>query len=319
MSKKVHYFAVFSAVCTFGVLFAGAMVTSTGSGLSVPDWPLSYGQFFPPMIGGIFYEHGHRLMAGTVACLTAVLAFLIWRTGQRPAVRWLGSAACLIVVAQAVLGGLTVLLRLPTEVSVAHACLGQSFFCVMVLLAALTSPAWTAPTRPLAEEPVRWLSLPTFSLVTSIGFFGQLLLGAIMRHQGAGLAIPDFPTVFGGFFPPEFTPAITIHFAHRLGAYTMATLAVVLCTRVMRGQPDQLGLVGLSGGLLALISIQVMLGASIIWLKRPVVITSLHLAVGALCLATSVLLTVRVFYLSATKPAWSPLDLTPLRNSLELG
>jgi heme A synthase len=87
----------------------------------------------------------------------------------------------------------------------------------------------------------------------------------------------------------------------------------------MRGQPDQLGLVGLSGGLLALISIQVMLGASIIWLKRPVVITSLHLAVGALCLATSVLLTVRVFYLSATKPAWSPLDLTPLRNSLELG
>jgi cytochrome c oxidase assembly protein subunit 15 len=258
-------------------------------------------------------------MAGTVACLTAVLAFLIWRTPQRASVRWLSLASIFIVLTQAVLGGLTVLLRLPTEVSVAHACLGQSFFCVMVTLAALTSPVWTQPVRPLTEEPDRWLSLPTLACLTSIGFFCQLILGAIVRHRGAGLAIPDFPTVFGGFFPPEFTPAIAIHFAHRLGAYTMATLAFVLSMRVLRGQPNHFGLIGLAGGLIGLVLIQIMLGASIIWLKRPVIITSAHLAVGALCLATSVLLTVRVFYLSAAKPAWSPLDLTPFRNSLELG
>ena len=130
MSAKiwVHRFAVFTALMTLVLLCAGALVTSTGSGLSVPDWPLSYGRFFPPMVGGIFFEHGHRLIAGSVAILSFLLCLSIWRTDPRLSVRLLSLAALLCVVVQAVLGGLTVLMLLPPSVSVAHACTGQLFF-----------------------------------------------------------------------------------------------------------------------------------------------------------------------------------------------
>ena len=128
----LHAYAVFTAFCTFLLIIAGALVTGNDAGLSVPDWPLSYGKLMPPMVGGIFYEHGHRMVAATVGLLTVVLAFWLWRAEPRRWVRRLGWVALATVVAQGVLGGITVLFYLPVAVSVAHACLAQIFFCLVV-------------------------------------------------------------------------------------------------------------------------------------------------------------------------------------------
>jgi cytochrome c oxidase assembly protein subunit 15 len=128
-NRNVHSFAVFTALCTFGLLIAGALVTSNDAGLSVPDWPLSYGSLMPPMVGGIFYEHGHRMIAAFVGTLSVILAIWLWRVEQRAWVRWLGVAAVGAVVAQGILGGITVLFFLPPAVSSAHATLAQLFFC----------------------------------------------------------------------------------------------------------------------------------------------------------------------------------------------
>src|SRR5947199_8457570 len=117
-SPWLRGFTKFVAAATLFLIFAGAMVTSTESGLAVPDWPLSYGRFFPPMVGGILYEHGHRMAAGAVAALTTALALWTWWEEPRRSVRGLAAAALLVIVLQAVLGGVTVLLRLPTAVSV---------------------------------------------------------------------------------------------------------------------------------------------------------------------------------------------------------
>src|SRR6266704_6334687 len=145
--RRRHRYAVVCACATAVLLVAGGLVTSTGSGLAVPDWPLSFGQVFPPMAGGVLFEHGHRLAATAVGCLTVVLALWTVVGDARPSVRALGLLALLAVVLQGLLGGITVLYKLPLAVSVTHACLAQTFFCLTVTLALVTSPAWSAP-RP---------------------------------------------------------------------------------------------------------------------------------------------------------------------------
>jgi len=278
------------AVMTLLLLCAGALVTSTGSGLAVPDWPLSYGQYFPAMVGGVLYEHGHRMIAGTVGILTFIQAALFWFRESRAWVRRLSYAAVGMVLLQATLGGLTVLFRLPPAVSVGHACLAQIFFCTIVLLAVVTSQSWRKPSSGNlpAGGAVPPKSLRAFAIFLPVLFFGQLLVGAIVRHTGAGLAIPDFPAAFGGFIPPFDSFAITIHFVHRMGAYTLGILTVLGAIWVNRRATTDLEWVAASGLLVALVSIQVMMGAMVIWLKRPVLFTMLHLAVGALCFATAV-------------------------------
>src|SRR5216117_1856653 len=143
----IHRLAVVTAGATLMLLFVGGLVTSTGSGLAVPDWPLSFGQVFPPMVGGVLFEHGHRLAATAVGCLTVVLALWTVVGDARASVRALGLLALLAVVLQGLLGGITVLYKLPLAVSVTHACLAQTFFCLTVALAIVTGPAWSAP-RP---------------------------------------------------------------------------------------------------------------------------------------------------------------------------
>ena len=135
----LHRSTVAVAAATLVLIFVGGLVTSTGSGLAVPDWPLSFGQVFPPMVGGVLYEHGHRMVAAFVGMLTVTLVVLYTRWEPRRWVRWLARGALAAVILQGLLGGLTVLLRLPTAVSVAHACLAQAFLCVMVTLAVCTA------------------------------------------------------------------------------------------------------------------------------------------------------------------------------------
>src|SRR5258705_6138432 len=232
----LHRFATLVAGCTVLLVLAGSLVTSTASGLSVPDWPTSYGWnmfTFPPSkwVGGIFYEHGHRLIASTVGFLTIVLAAWLSLADPRRWMRRLGWTALAAVIAQGVLGGLTVLFFLPAPISTAHAGLAEIFFCLTIALALFTSPGWMAGYRRDTSDAagasgVDDPMLRVVSTATTAIIYVQILIGATMRHTGAGLAIPDFPLMFGRLVPDHWTALIAIHFAHRVGAVVVA-LAVV--------------------------------------------------------------------------------------------
>lgn len=185
----LHRFSKLLVLTTFLLILAGGLVTSTGSGLSVPDWPLAYGKFFPPMIGGIRFEHTHRLIAAVVAILTFVEMIWILRVERRRWLRWVGVAAFATVVAQALLGGLTVIYLLPTAVSVLHACLAQTFLSVVVAMALFTSDSWHE-TACVESEQAR--SFQRLATITSLLIYAQLVLGALVRHtkgNGVGLHV----------------------------------------------------------------------------------------------------------------------------------
>ena len=138
----LYRWSILLAFCTLLLVVAGGLVTSRDAGLSVPDWPLSYGKLMPPMEGGILYEHGHRMVATTVGLLTIVSMIWLFRSERRKWLRWLGAIALMAVILQGVLGGLTVLLLLPWWISTAHACLAQLFFSTTVAMALFTSDWW---------------------------------------------------------------------------------------------------------------------------------------------------------------------------------
>ncbi len=277
-------FTKFVAFSTLFLIFAGAMVTSTGSGLAVPDWPLSYGMVMPPMVGGIFYEHGHRLIAATVGFLTVLQAIFLQLREPKRRLRILGWFAVGAVIAQGVLGGLTVLFLLPPAISIAHAGLAEIFFCINVSIAFLASK-WFAriSNAPRGDAPIGGST----GLVAII--YSQILIGALMRHLGAGLAIPDFPTSFGHLVPSFTSGAIAVNFAHRVGAAVVAISIAAMYIRLLRFEPKHpLRLVG--NMLLLVIPTQIMLGAYTVWSGKQPVITSLHVATGALTLAFALLL-----------------------------
>src|SRR5580700_6359823 len=158
----LHRWSILLAVCTLLLVVAGGLVTSREAGLSVPDWPLSYGKLMPPMEGGIIYEHGHRMVATMVGLFTIVSMIWLLRSERRKWLRWLGVIALAAVILQGVLGGLTVLLLLPWWISTAHACLAQLFFATTVAMALFTSRWWVQGAEPLDEDekhPIRDLSL----------------------------------------------------------------------------------------------------------------------------------------------------------------
>ena len=290
----LHRYAKLVAASTVLLIAAGALVTSTGSGLSVPDWPNTYGWFmfsFPmdKWVGGIRYEHSHRLIASTVGFLTVILTLWIWRVDPRRWVRKLGFAALGAVILQGLLGGLTVLLLLPAGVSIGHAGLAQLFFCITLTLALATSPSWRAPQASIDDPLLRRLSAATTLLI-----YAQILLGATMRHTGAGLAIPTFPLAFGHMVPPVWNAAIAVHFAHRVGALLVTGGIVATAAQVWshhRGRPD---LVRPAMLLVLLVCSQATLGALVVLSGLQPVINTLHVVFGALVLGTSLVLTLRV-------------------------
>lgn len=286
MNLGLHRFAVATAAATVLLLTAGGLVTSTESGLSVPDWPTTYGQnplTFPisKWVGGIRFEHSHRLIASTVGLMTVVLALWLARREPRRWVRRLGYAALAAVVAQGILGGLTVLLLLPTAVSVAHACLAQSFFCLVVALAVVTSPAWKGAPRVPAG------GLGRASILTVAVVFLQLVLGAVMRHIKAGLAIPDFPLAFGRVIPPFSSLPVAIHFAHRVGA--LAVLGLALVSTVLAWRSGRKGPRKAASILLGLVALQIALGALTVLSGKAVAAATAHVVVGALVLASALI------------------------------
>lgn len=318
----LHRFAIGVLAATFILVTLGGTVTSRQAGLSVPDWPTSYGYnmfLFPPSMwqGGIFWEHVHRLMGSLVGLLTIALALWIWLTqAARPWLRWMGWVALGLVIVQGIFGGLRVT-QISTPLAVVHGVLGQVFLAVLVLLAAATGRTWIRAAHRRRAGGLRALRIAGWLLMAILLI--QLILGASMRHTGSGLAIPDFPASYGRLVPPltesgireaidarpyeTFTayyhPAqVAVHFAHR--AWALVVVAASVTVMVMTGRrvgPHALTR-GPLGALAAMLLLQLALGASVIWSTRHPEIATAHQALGAALLATAFLLTLRLHLLT---------------------
>ncbi len=301
-----------TACCTLFLVCVGGMVTSKGVGMAVPDWPNTYGynMFLFPVskwVGGIFYEHTHRLVASGVGLLTTILAIWIWVSEPRRWVRVLGVVAFIAVVLQGVLGGLRVTL-IKDELGIFHGTLAHLFFCLVALIGLVTSTWWR--TASSHGSPSSFLGLRKRVVVATSLILAQLLAGATMRHQHAGLAIPDFPLAYGKLYPGTSTEkverynrsrletmalnpitAFQIHLqmAHRVGAL-LAALCVVMVWRVAR---TGLGEVVLAQRLalawVILVMVQFSLGVFTVWSSKSADIATAHVAVGALTLGTGCL------------------------------
>lgn len=291
----LHRFSKFLVACTVVLILAGSLVTSHDAGLSVPDWPTSYGWnmfTFPPSmwVANILYEHGHRLIASTVGFLTIVMAVWLWLAEPRRWLRWFGVATLGSVVAQGVLGGLTVLFFLPAAISTAHAGLAEIFFCMTVAIAIFTSPGWIAGYESSGEvgAPMRRLATTATVLI-----YAQILVGATMRHTGAGLAIPDFPWMFGHVIPDHWSGAIAIHFTHRVGALLVTLTILALFAHVRARYRERRELMRPALLIVGLVAAQVTLGALTVLSRRDPWINSVHVVCGAMVLTTSLVLTLR--------------------------
>jgi cytochrome c oxidase assembly protein subunit 15 len=307
-SKPVRVSTRAVAVSVFLLLVAGALVTSTGSGLAVPDWPLSYGKLMPPMVGGILFEHGHRMIAASVATMVGLQILLLgFGRADRTTFR-LGLAAFGAILGQAVLGGLTVLFLLPPAVSSAHAGLAQVVFALTATIALRTSLFWSrfseaAPRSGASREALA--SASRLALLAAGATYVQILLGAIVRHTGAGLAIPDWPLSFGKVAPSGAEWAgdgVLAQFVHRTFAWVVAAL-VVAAALALRKAGDAPGLRPLASLWLFLLAAQVTLGATSVWTAKAVWATAAHLAVGGLLWIAGVLASVLLARLSALSTA----------------
>jgi len=311
MTRGLHRFTLALVVATFLLLIAGALVTSHDAGLATSDWPRSNGQWFPKMVGNLFWEHGHRMVAATVGFLTLVFAvhlhrWTLWRalhrlTGSKSVIptqpneptlwlRRLGLVALAAVVAQGLLGGLTVKLMLPLAVSAAHATLAQLFFCTVVTLAVVTSAGWYQERRAIDEKsglPLRYLAVAAAATV-----FLQLILGATLRHSAP----------WDRYLPTELVVA------HVGGALAVLVVLGGTGLTVLRRYPNEKYLTRPAMIAIALLAIQLLLGltAYLTRLASPhdpqplnpmIWVTVAHVVCGALVFATTIVLALRSFRL----------------------
>ena len=332
-NRWLHRFAVLTAVATLGLIGIGGLVTSHEAGLSVPDWPSSYGynMFLFPIgqwwhQGNIFYEHSHRLFASGVGLLTTILASWLWVKESRAWVRWLGVIAFFAVVLQGVLGGLRVV-WLKDQIGIFHAALAQLFFVCTCALALFTGNSWKQRVkegsirfrscRGRGNEssskltPSKLSALQWFFLVTTAMIFVQLVLGATMRHQHAGLSISDFPLAYGKLWPatdpdsilrynqqrveisginPITAAQIQLQMVHRILAVLILGGVVAATWMSVRRYTWRSAGGKLSLLWLGLILTQVALGAATVLSHKAADIATLHVLVGALSLATGSLL-----------------------------
>ena len=284
----LHRFAILVAVCTLVLVVAGASVTSKEAGLSVPDWPLSYGQVIPEMTGGVLFETGHRMIATVVGILTIILAVWIQRVDRRPWMRALGWAALGSVIAQGLLGGMTVLMLQPPAVSTAHACLAQLFFSTTVAIALFTSRGWQQGASPV--EDYGRPRLRTLAIVAPLLVLGQIALGAAFRHRALSL-LP-----------------------HILGALVV-TLAILLVGMfVMQQFARHAPLRQAATALLTITFAQVLLGVAAYYTRlraeqiplAMVLTTVAHVATGGLTLASTIVLSIQIrrnVQAAATQPS----------------
>lgn len=310
----VHVWAVLTMVATFILLFSGGIVTSKGVGMSVPDWPTTYGynMFLFPIsgwVGGIFYEHGHRLIASFVGLMTMILAAGLLASEPRRWVRNLGIIGFIAVCLQGLLGGLRVSL-FKDEIGIFHAMLAQSFFCLLAILAVVTSPRFV---RGGWDFFLPDSTLKNLVLVSTVLIFLQLGIGATMRHEHAGLSIPDFPLAYGKILPdtsaaavasinearvaddkmPTNATQIWIQMAHRAIAAGIFFAVAFVASRAFANP------IARSARLWAsiwfgMICVQVALGAWTIWSNKAADVATAHMALGALSLLVGVVFSFRL-------------------------
>lgn len=284
----LHRLALFTAGATLVLILAGGLVTSTGAELAVPDWPTTFGYnmfLFPwsKMVGGILYEHGHRLIGAGVGLLTLTLALWLWVAERRGWLRWLGIIALGGVIVQGILGGLRVIL-LEQSLAIVHAALAQAFFALAVSLAFFTS--WEGKEAPHQTPVADARRLQYLSLFTTSVIYVQLVAGAVLRHMGLALG------------------------AHLLIAALVSIHVFFLAVVIMRDYSDQPRLVQPVILLSGLLILQLGLGlgsylgkfTTLAGTLDPlivVVLSTTHVAIGALMLATGLVLTLRVYRLCA--------------------
>jgi cytochrome c oxidase assembly protein subunit 15 len=326
INRSLYWFAVLTAIATFLLLGAGGLVTSHEAGMSVPDWPNSYGynMFAFPIskwTGGIFYEHTHRLWASVVGLMTTILAVWIWLKDSRQWMKWLGVIAFSLVVAQGVLGGLRVTMRM-NSLGIFHGVIAQTFFVLTCAIALFTSRFWIEPAARQKTFSVP-RGLRSHVLFVTILIFLQLILGATMRHQHAGLAIPDFPTAYGKIWPDTGADAVARYNAERIETTNVNPITAfqiilqmihrIVALVIFAGVAAAVGLsikrLGKKNSLtklavfwLALIIFQIALGIATIWTNKAADVATAHVLVGALSLVTGALWCIIAFGHSAKLP-----------------
>jgi cytochrome c oxidase assembly protein subunit 15 len=284
----LHRYAVLVAVCTLILVTAGAAVTSKEAGLSVPDWPLSYGDVFPEMTGGVLFETGHRLIATTVGFMTILLAVWIQRVDRRRWMRRLGWTALVAVIVQGLLGGITVLWLQPPWVSTAHACLAQLFFSTTCAIALFTSRRWLDGAEIVEDygKP----SLRSLAILAPVLVLGQIALGAAFRHRAIGLM------------------------PHIAGSMLVTLALLIVGVFVLTQFPKHAALRKAAHGMLGVTAMQVFLGIGAYFARltaaespiQMVIVTVAHVANGGLTLAFTILLSIQIrryVQLRVTQPA----------------
>lgn len=314
----LHVFAIVTAVVTFVLLTSGGLVTSKGVGMAVPDWPSTFGynMFLFPIsqwVGGVFYEHTHRLLGSLVGLLTLTLAVWVFAVDRRRWVRVLAVAAVVGVIIQGVLGGLRVTLIMQ-ELGIFHGMLGQTFFLTVCVIAVATSPRFlrTGASKRFAAGSLKWLVL---ALLVTI--YVQLGIAATMRHAHLGLAIPDFPLAYGQIIPstnaaameqinagrvadhqmPTTAAQIWLQMKHRFVAFGILALAAVIALRARTAEGCPADVRMKAGVIAALVLAQIGLGAWTIWSNKAADVATAHQAMGALILMLTGLLAFRLFRL----------------------
>jgi heme a synthase len=307
----LNRFAWLTCVATLLLICSGGMVTSKGVGLAVPDWPTTFGynMFLFPIskwIGGVLFEHTHRLIASAVGFLTIILAIWLWRSDDRRWVRNLGVIALAGVILQGVLGGLRVTM-LKDEIGIFHACLAQAFLGLLVLVALITTKFWDNLSDVFAAPKIS-VSIKRLAIAITAAIYVQLALGATMRHQHRDLAILDFPTANGAWIPDTSAAALAkinawrdaralsdvtafqiwLQMAHRFLALLIAIGVIAFCLRVLRDAPGIVKLRRLSIFWVALVVCQIALGAWTIWSNKAADVATAHVAVGAIMLSFGV-------------------------------
>ena len=329
------------------LIFVGGMVKSTNSGLSVPDWPNTYGHFmfsFPldEMVGGIFWEHSHRMLASIAGLATFFLTWLAYRYEPRKWVRHTALAASIAVLVQGIFGGLTVLLYLPAWTSSTHGTLAQVYLCLVLIIALSQSRWWLSYSGTSASSLPNLRSIGALSTYLVGAILIQLMLGAVMRHVEAGLVIPDFPTMFGGWALPVSAEALAnanrelaangildklrleqvelhhmvLHLAHRFWAVVVTFLGIKLVFKTvqnadLRGPTRRWSLI-----FILLLTFQITLGILTIYTEKHPWITTTHVVVGAMLLGAAVAVGAQVRHILATssepsnviKEAFSPVS-----------
>jgi cytochrome c oxidase assembly protein subunit 15 len=311
--RLLHWYAIFVAAGVLVLICSGGLVTSHGAGMAVPDWPNSFGysMFLFPIsrwVGGVFFEHTHRLIASGVGLLTVGLCILAVIVEDRLWVKWLSGIGVIAVVVQGILGGLRV-----TEhnavLGLLHGCLAQGFFCLVATVALVTSPFWPRIRLTSSEREVR--SLRNWTITVTAMLFVQLALGASMRHSHTGLSIPDFPTAYGHILPPLDAQSVArindargatqapissnlilLQYIHRVWAVLIVAGIVSVGARILRGRALAAPVRYAGGIWLVLVFAQFALGAWTIWSNKAADIATSHVFVGALTLVTGVLLSV---------------------------